>query len=76
MHKRIVRVVEAQGRTLTWLAGQLGITYHYLYMITTGRRPEPAWFRQRVSVALGVPESLLFDAQDMTDSTKLVASGK
>lgn len=58
------RVVALQGRRLTWVAGQLGISANYLHRIMLPPsdpdcRPAPEWFYSRVSALLGVPEEML-----------------
>lgn len=60
----VKRVVARQGRRLTWVAGQLGISANYLHRILLppedpACRPAPEWFYSRVSGLLGVPEEML-----------------
>jgi hypothetical protein len=58
------RVVFAQGRRLTWVAKQLGISTNYLHRLLLADgdpdyRPPPEWFYPRLSQLLGVPEEML-----------------
>lgn len=58
------RVVFAQGRRLTWVAAQLGISTNYLHrlLLPAGHpdaRVAPEDFYPRVSRLLGVPEEML-----------------
>jgi hypothetical protein len=62
-------VVAQQGRSMTWLARELGISANYLHRLLLpdthpdGRRPPDAFY-ERVSGILGVPESMLRPPQD------------
>jgi len=58
------QVATAQGRRLTWIAKQLGISMNYLHRILLppddpDSRPAPAWFYARVAMLLQVPEAML-----------------
>jgi hypothetical protein len=58
------RVVFMQGRRLTWVAAQLGISVNYLHRLLLpstdqDSRPEPDWFYPKLSQLLGVPEEML-----------------
>jgi hypothetical protein len=58
------RIVFRQGRRLTWVAEQLGISANYLHRILLpethpARRPAPEDFYGRLSQLLGVPEDML-----------------
>jgi len=60
----IKRVVFAQGRRLTWLARQLGISSNYLHRVLLpvghpDHRGPPKNFYPRVAELLGVPEDML-----------------
>lgn len=57
-------VTSKQGRRLTWLAREMGISANYLHRILLGAehtqgRPAPEWFYPRAAQLLGVPESML-----------------
>jgi hypothetical protein len=57
-------VVKLQGRRLTWVAAQLGISTNYLHRLLlpanhVDARPAPADFYPRLSLLLGVPEDML-----------------
>lgn len=58
------RIVFAQGRRLTWVAQQLGISSNYLHRLLLppddrDSRPAPASFYPRLALLLGVPEDML-----------------
>jgi hypothetical protein len=58
------RVVIAQGRRLTWVAEQLGISSNYLHRLLLppedrDSRPTPEWFYPKLAQLLGVPEEML-----------------
>jgi hypothetical protein len=53
------RLAREQGRRLSWVAAQLGISYSYLHQIlsdptTRAHRPSPGWFYPSVARVLGV----------------------
>lgn len=53
-------VLASQERTLSWLARKTGKSPSYVLRVTTGERRPSDDFKQRASVALGVPVALLF----------------
>lgn len=64
MQHPVRQVVKLQGRRLTWVAAQLGISGNYLHrlLLPAGhpdRREPPADFYPRLSLLLGVPEDML-----------------
>jgi hypothetical protein len=63
------KIVFAQGRRLTWVADQLGITYGYLWKLLLppsdrSWRPEPEGFYERLADILDVEEYKLRPADD------------
>jgi hypothetical protein len=64
MQHPVRRIVAQQGRRLTWVAGQLGISSNYLHRLLLpadhpDARVPPADFYPRLSQLLGVPEDML-----------------
>jgi hypothetical protein len=64
MQHPVRRIVKGQGRTLTWVAAQLGISSNYLHRLLlpeghADRREAPEGFYARLSLLLGVPEDML-----------------
>lgn len=64
MQHPVRRVVFAQGRRLTWVAKQLGISSNYLHRLLLSAddadyRQPPEWFYPRLATLLGVPEEML-----------------
>jgi hypothetical protein len=64
MQHPVRRIVFSQGRRLTWLATQLGISTNHLHRVLLPpddphSRTTPEWFYPRVAVLLGVPEDML-----------------
>lgn len=57
-------ILAYQGRTLAWVAGQLGVTLNYLSQIKGGRRPMPSALVPRLCRVLGVPPSLFEGGDD------------
>lgn len=53
-------VMAAQGRTLAWLAKQVGCSRSYVSKMHRGQRRIPKWFAEKSSVAIGIPEHALF----------------
>lgn len=51
-----------QGRTMTWLAQQVGIGLPLLSHATRGRRTIPADVAERISRLIGVPFDVLFES--------------
>jgi transcriptional regulator with XRE-family HTH domain len=56
----VERVLEQQGRSITWLADKAGISVAYAWRMLRGERPVTAEFRKAAVEALGVPEDILF----------------
>ena len=56
----VERVLEQQGRSVSWLARKAGVSQSYAWRMLTGERTMTAEFRAAVAEALGVPEDILF----------------
>lgn len=59
----VERVLEQQGRKLTWLAEKAGVSISYASLMIAGKRPLTPEFRTAAAEALGVPEDVLFPAE-------------
>lgn len=59
----IERVLEEQGRQLTWLARKAGVSVSYASLMIAGKRPLTDEFKAAAAEALGVPEDILFPAE-------------
>jgi transcriptional regulator with XRE-family HTH domain len=56
----VEQVLRQRERTISWLAGKLGISASYMWRVLHGeRRPTPR-IKRRIAEVLDVPESLLF----------------
>ena len=60
MQHPIAATLEAQERSLSWLARKTGKSPSYVLRVTQGTRRPSADFQVRAAEALGVPEALLF----------------
>lgn len=58
----VERILEQQGRTMTWLARKAGVSVSYAWRMLAGERPLTDDFKARSAEALGVPEDILFPA--------------
>lgn len=58
--RNVERVLEQQGRSISWLARKAGVSVAYAWRMLNGERPLTAAFKAAVSEALGVPEDILF----------------
>lgn len=56
----VVRVLEQQERTISWLARKTGVSVSYAWRMLNGTRPLTQEFRARTAKALNVPEDILF----------------
>lgn len=61
--------IEAQGRRLTWVAGQMGISPSYLTRLLDGERRWTPKLRAQVAMILQVPTDVLFFASDYRQTT-------
>jgi len=73
------RIVFRQGRRLTWVADQLGISANYLHRILLpeghpARRPAPDDFYRRLSDLLGVPEDMLRPGRSISEPEEPAAA--
>lgn len=59
----VERILEQQGRTVSWLARKAGVSVSYAWRMLNEERPITAEFRVAVAEALGVPEDILFPAE-------------
>jgi transcriptional regulator with XRE-family HTH domain len=59
----VERVLDQQGRKLTWLAEKAGVSVSYASLMIAGKRPLTDEFRAAAAEALGVPEDVLFPAE-------------
>lgn len=58
----VERVLEQQGRSISWLAREAGVTRSYAWKMLKGDRPLTPEFKAAASRALGVPVDILFAA--------------
>lgn len=56
----VERVLEEQGRQVSWLARKAKVSVSYASLMIAGKRPVTAEFKAAAAEALGVPEDLLF----------------
>jgi transcriptional regulator with XRE-family HTH domain len=59
----VERVLEQQGRTISWLARKAGVSVAYAWRMLNGERPLTSEFKAAAAEALGVPADLLFTDQ-------------
>jgi len=59
----VERVLEEQGRQLQWLARRAHVSVSYASLMISGKRPMTPEFRAAAAEALGVPEDILFPAE-------------
>jgi transcriptional regulator with XRE-family HTH domain len=62
-HSKVERVLEQQGRSISWLARKTSVSVAYAWRMLRGERPLTAEFRAAAADALGVPEDLLFPTE-------------
>ena len=60
MDNRVADVLEKQGRSKTWLAGELGISRTWLYRLLNDQEEWPGEQRAAVAQLLGEPPDMLF----------------
>jgi len=56
----VERVLDQQGRSVSWLARKAGVAVSQAWRMLNGERTLTAEFRKAAAEALGVPEDLLF----------------
>ena len=61
MELRIKEVLKEKGLTSVWLASQIGITQPNMSNIVSGKSKPSLETLERISIALGVPVTELFD---------------
>ena len=61
--------IEGQGRRLTWVARQMGISPGYLTRLLDGERRWTPKLRAQVAMVLQVPKEVLFFASDYRQTT-------
>lgn len=54
------RVLEQQGRSISWLARKAKVSASYAHRMLHGDRPLTEEFKAAAADALGVPEDILF----------------
>jgi hypothetical protein len=59
----IISVLKDQGRSYTWLAQKLNVSYRRLYAVCRGITTPPPAFRDQLPAILGVPLSKLFTSE-------------
>jgi transcriptional regulator with XRE-family HTH domain len=62
--RNVERVLEKQGRSVSWLARKARVSVSQAWRMLNGERTMTAEFRQAASEALGIPEDLLFPPED------------
>lgn len=61
--RTVERVLEQQGRGMAWLARKSDVSVSYAWLMLKGKRPLTAEFKKAAAEALGVPEDILFPAE-------------
>lgn len=59
----VEKVLEQQGRSIAWLARMADVSVAYAWRMLKGERPLTTEFKKAAAKALGVPEDLLFPAE-------------
>lgn len=59
----VLAILDAQGRSMTWLAERVGIGRTHLYLALSGEKALSAEVAQRLSDFLGVPLEMILGAQ-------------
>jgi hypothetical protein len=65
----LAEVIETQGRTKQWVAGQAGFSASMLGHVIAGRKPIVRDRAERISTALGVPFTVLWESTDDAAAT-------
>ena len=68
------KVLKRQGRTIRWLAIQVGVSENYITQMKHGRRPIPESFAVKASHALSMPVDVLFAPIELHDVDVLNAT--
>jgi transcriptional regulator with XRE-family HTH domain len=68
------KVLKRQGRTIRWLASEVGVSENYISQMKHGRRSIPESFATKASRALALPIDVLFSPPELHDVDKMVAS--
>lgn len=63
----VERVLDQQGRSVSWLARQTAVSQTYAWRMLKGERPITEDFKAATARALGVPEDLLFPVAPAQD---------
>jgi transcriptional regulator with XRE-family HTH domain len=66
-------VLKRQGRSIRWLAGEVGVSENYISQMKHGRRPIPQSFAVKASHALSLPMELLFLPSELHDVDEMGA---
>lgn len=56
----IERILDQQGRNMTWLADQTEVSQSYAWRMIRGERPITDDFKKAAAKALGVPVDIVF----------------
>jgi plasmid maintenance system antidote protein VapI len=62
----VAQTIKAQGRSVTWLARQIGVSRGYTSDVVHGRYTVKRDFAERIAAALGMPFFLAFAVSDDT----------
>lgn len=65
----VERILEKQGRNMTWLAEQTLISQTYAWRMLRGERPMTSEFKAATARALGVPEDVAFPAETIEQAS-------
>lgn len=60
---RVTRILDQQGRSISWLARKGQVSVSYAWMMLRGQRPLTDEFKAATVEALGVPADILFPAE-------------
>jgi hypothetical protein len=61
-------VMHEQGRSLVWLARETGFSHPYVKAVSAGQEKGSPRFRDACARVLGLPEAVLFHANDSSAS--------
>ena len=77
MRRQISRhehVRRARGFTVTRLAQEIGVSHSYVSLVEGGLEKPSARYREAASAVLGVPQDLIFDAEEVNESEEPTGS--
>jgi len=67
----VIPTVRQQGRSVSWLSRQMGVSRQYMSDVAHGHLPVRQQFAERVATVLGVPFFVLFDVSDGVETTPI-----